>query len=110
MAKLKVLPALAIIDGFKGKVDYYINYQTSDPALRGEGIPCARMWPRSPGHRRAPAVEAQWAKFAYISGKWLTLSNEIQDAYREMASGTGLSGRDMFTRGYLSGLYRYPFP
>jgi len=110
MAKLKALPELAIIDGFKGKVDYYVYHPTCDPELRGKGIPCARRWPRSPGKRRAAAVEAQWPKFSYISGKWLTLSKEIQDAYRDMATGTGLSGRDFFTRGYLSGLYRYPFP
>lgn len=110
MAKLKVLPELAIIDGFKGKVDFYVNYQSSDPELRGRGVPCARKWPRSPGHRRAPAVEAQWAAFAYAAAHWSSLSDEIQAAYNEMASGTGLSGRDFFTRSYLTGLYRYDYP
>lgn len=110
MAKLKVLPHLAIIDGFKGVVDFYVNHQTCDPELKGPGIPCARKWPRSPGHLRAPAVEAQWPAFAYAAAEWNNLSQEIRDAYNEMASGTGLSGRDMFTRSYLTGLYRYEFP
>lgn len=110
MAKLTALPHMDIIDGFKGKVDFYINHQTCDPELKGEGIPCARKWPRSPGHERAPAVMATWEAFAYAAAKWNDLSQEIQDAYREMASGTGLSGRDMFTRSYLTGLYRYPYP
>lgn len=110
MAKLTVLPHQAIIDGFKGKVDFYVNYQTRDPSVRGPGIPCARRWPRSPGRRRAPDVEAQWPAFSYAAAKWITLSQEIQDAYNEMASGTGLSGRDMFTRSYLTGLYRYEYP
>lgn len=100
MAKLLVLPHQAIIDGFKGKVDFYMH----------RGIPCARAWPRSPGHARAPAVEAQWSSFGYAAQEWQNLSPEIQDAYREMASGTGLTGRDMFTRSYLTGLYRYEFP
>lgn len=100
MAKLTVLPELAIIDGFKGKVDFYLH----------DGIPCARRWPRSPGKRRAPAVEATWEAFAYAAAKWKDLPPEIQAGYNEMASGTGLSGRDMFTRSYLTGLYRYDFP
>ena len=107
MAKLKVLPHLDIIDGFKGKVDFYLNHQTCDPDLKGKGIPCARKWPRSPGHLRAPAVMARWSAFAYSSSEWNNLSPEIQSGYNEMASGTGLSGRDMFTRSYLTGLYRY---
>jgi len=110
MAKLKVLPSLAIISGFREKVDFYINHQTCDPELKGPGIPCARKWPRSPGHKRAPAVEAQWPAFSNASKLWSTLSPEIQAAYNEMASGTGLSGRDFFTRSYLTGLFRYEFP
>lgn len=110
MAKLKVLPSLAIISGFRGKIDFYINHQTCDPELKGAGIPCARKWPRSPGHERAPAVEAQWQPFSDSSKLWSTLSPEIQAAYNEMAEGTGLTGRDMFTRSYLTGLFRYDFP
>ena len=100
MAKLKALPSMAIISGFKGKLDYYLH----------DGQVCVRRWPRSPGHRRAPAVEAQWPAFTASAGLWNQLSQEIRDAYNEMASGTGLSGRDMFTRSYLTGLYRYDFP
>ena len=110
MAKLKVLPHEAIISGFKGVIDFYINYQTRDPAVRGPGVPCARRWPRSPGKRRAAAVEEQWPAFAYAASEWNNLSQEIQAAYNAMASGTGLSGRDMFTRSYLTGLYRYEYP
>jgi len=100
MAKLKVLPHQAIIDGFKGKIDFYVH----------RGIPCARKWPRSPGRLRSQAVMSTWPAFAYAAGMWNELSPEIQDAYRAMASGTGLSGRDMFTRSYLTGLYRYEYP
>jgi len=110
MAKLGALPSLAIISGFKGVIDYYVNYQTC-PAETGEvGVPCARMWPRSPGHKRAPAVEAGWVDFSIAAKAWSTLSAEIQDAYNTMASNTGSSGRDLFMKSYISGLFTYPPP
>lgn len=110
MATLKTLPHQDIISGLKGKIDFYVYHASKDPELRGKGTVCARKWPRSPGHKRAPAVEAQWPAFTYAASHWTNLSQEIQDAYNEMATGTGLSGRDMFTRSYLTGLYRYDFP
>lgn len=100
MAKLRVMPSLAIIDGLKGKVDFYLWM----------GIPVARSWPRSPGSDRAPSVQAQWSAFSYASKSWLTVSDEIRQAYLDMATNTGLTGRDMFMRGYISGLYSYPTP
>ncbi|MBA7534811.1 hypothetical protein ES705_27061 [subsurface metagenome] len=99
MAKLKVLPSQDIISGLKGKVDFYVH----------NGIPCARRWPRSPGHLRAPAVMAQWSKFSYVAGLWSTLSPTVRDAYIAQASGSGLTGRDLFTRGYLTNIYRYTY-
>jgi len=98
MAKIKALPAEHIIAGFKGKLDYYLH----------DGLACVRKWPRSPGHRRAPAVEAGWSAFAYAAAEWKNLSPEVQDSYNRMAEGTGLSGRDMFERAYLKGVYPYP--
>jgi len=34
----------------------------------------------------------------------------MQTGYRKWATNSGLSGRDMFTRAYLRGLYRYETP
>jgi len=107
MAKLIALPEQAIISGFKGVIDFYVNYQSCNREVAGEGIPCARKWPRSPGHKRAPAVMAQWSAFSESAKYWSQLSPEIQAPYNKMAESTGLTGRDMFTRGYISGLYRY---
>jgi len=98
MAKIRRFPSLAIISGFKKTLDFY-EYM---------GQPCVRLWPKSPGHKRAPAVQAQWQAFSYIASQWPDLSPEIRAAYNRMAEGTGLNGKDFFTRGYLSGLYRYP--
>ena len=92
MAKLTSFPAADIISGFKGVVDFYVH----------DGVPCLRRWPRSPGKKRSPAVEAQWSPFTYASRQWSYLTEDIQYAYNKMASGTGLSGRDMFIRLYLT--------
>ena len=100
MAKLAYLPSIAIIRGMKGTIDYYVWM----------GIPVARSWPRSTGKHRAPAVEAQWSSFAYATKEWNNLSDAVQTAYRELAQSSGLDGRDLQIRAYISGLYRYELP
>ncbi len=93
MAKLTALPEQAIISGFKGTIDFYL----------WRGIPCARKWPRSPGHRRAPAVEAQWAAWTIATRLWNELDQYVQAAYVATAASTNLSGRDLAEKAYLSG-------
>lgn len=100
MVKLAAKPSQAIISGFKGTVDFY-EYM---------GIPVARSWPRSPGRIRAPSVEAQWPAFTLAAREWANLSPEVQAAYYAMAESSGLDGRDLQVRAYLSGLYRYDTP
>ncbi|GAH65825.1 unnamed protein product, partial [marine sediment metagenome] len=96
MAKIRRLPSQGIIDGFKGTLDFYFNM----------GIPYVRLWPKSPGKNRSEPVKAQWPAWAYVAKEWSNLSPAVQDAYRTLATNSGLSGRDMFTRSYLAGLYR----
>ena len=98
MAKLTALPSMAIIDGFKKTVDFYVYM----------GIPVARAWPRSPGHIRSPAVMAAWAPFSEASRAWRETSPEWRTAFELMARRSGLSGRDLSVAAYMSGLYRYP--
>ena len=92
MVKLLKLPGLAVISGFKGIVDFYVH----------DGVACARAWPRTPGHRRAPAVEARWPAFTTASRLWNDLSLEIREAYKRMSAGTRWSARDIFIKGYLN--------
>lgn len=94
MAKIGKLPGMTVIKGFRGVLDYYV----------WKGIACVRRWPRSPGHRRAPAVEAQWSAFTEASKLWVTLSPEVQDAYNRMAVGTHMSGRDIQVKSYITNL------
>ncbi|MBA7570586.1 hypothetical protein ES708_12339 [subsurface metagenome] len=95
MAKIGKLPGAAVISGFKGTLDYYV----------WKGIACVRKWPRSPGHRRTPAVEARWPAFATASRLWNDLSPEIREAYKRMAAGLHLSGRDIFIKSYITPLW-----
>ena len=98
MAIITTFPAEDIISGFKGSIDYYIH----------AGLRCVRSWPRSPGHKRTPAVEAQWPAFKIASQLWNQLSPEIRTAFNTMAQASGLNGRDLSARAYLSGLFTYP--
>lgn len=93
MAKITKMPSMAIINGFKGVIDFYIH----------DGQPCVRKWPRSPGHFRAPLVEAQWSTLAFAGSYWNSLSTEVKEAYNTMAHARGITGRDLFTKGFISG-------
>lgn len=94
MVKLASLPEAAIIDGFKGTIDFYVH----------DGVPCARRWPRSPSAPRAPAVQAYMQIFKDGVALWPTLSPAVQQAYNDMAVGTKMTARDLFMTGYISGL------
>ena len=86
-----------VIDGFKGTIDYYYYM----------GVPCARAWPKSPGKIRSAPVMSQWPVFTTAATLWNELSLEVRQAYEEMTSGTNLTARDMFFRGYISGTLRF---
>lgn len=92
MAKLTALPELSIIAGLKGTIDFYVWM----------GIPVARAWPKSPGHNRAPAVQAQWPRFTAAARLWPQLSPTVKEAYRQMAAGTAMTAKDIFFKTYLT--------
>lgn len=92
MAKITKMPGLSIINGFKGTLDFYL----------WKGIACVRSWPRSPGHDRAPAVQAQWAQFAFAGSYFTSLSPEVQAVWNDMAKGFPLTGRDLFTKAFIN--------
>lgn len=97
MAKITKLPGQDIIDGFKGVLDFYVYM----------GIPCVRSWPKSPGHDRAPAVQAQWLAFSWAAKNWANLSLEVKGTYNQLAVGTNMTGKDIFTKGFINGSTLY---
>lgn len=100
MAIIKEMIGEKIISGFRHTLDFYYYM----------GVPCARSWPRSPGHQRSPKVMAGWAPFTYSVREWNNLSPEVRRAYEIMVGDSGLDARDMFMRAHMKGLYRNPIP
>lgn len=97
MAIITKMPGQKIIDGFKGTLDYYVYM----------GLNCVRAWPRSPGHARAPLVEAQWPIFTQATKTWAYLSAPVKEAYNSMARGTRLTGREHFMQSYINGTQNF---
>lgn len=84
MVRLTGVPPRGIVLGLKGAVDFY----------SWKGIPIARRWPRSPGKRRAPAVEEQWADFKAVTQGFKTIDSTVIPALASMVSGTQLVTKD----------------
>ena len=108
MAVITKLPGLDIISGFRGVLDYYIYYMSCDREVAGKGIICVRTWPKKAIYERSPAELATQLPFTAASRLWSSLSPEIQESYRKMTGRGGLNGRDIFSKSYISGIYRYP--
>jgi hypothetical protein len=94
MAKVTRLPSQAVIDSFKGVLDFYVYL----------GVPCVRSWPRRVGTDRSPAVKAQYPNFTSASRSWSQMSQHIHDAYNSLASDSGISGRDLSIASMISGI------
>ena len=97
MAIIKEMLAQKLIDGFKGKLDFY--YQN------GQAI--CRRWPRSQGRSQTPASVAQQPMFTYVQQLWPLVSPFVMEAYTDLAPDSGLHKRDWFMRGYYGKIYRY---
>lgn len=93
MAKLKKLPSTAIINGFKGTIDFYV----------WRGIPCARKWPSPPQGERSPGVQATWPAFSWAAHYWVYLPLSIKEAYNQLAVSTNMTGRDLFLKSFING-------
>lgn len=96
MAKIKKMPGLKIINGFKGILDYYFYM----------GIACVRKWPSKPTKIRSEAVRAQWANWRFASQTWNKLSQEVRAAYCFTAQESNLTGRDLYMKSFISSYFR----
>lgn len=94
IAVLTELPSQAIIDGFKGHIDFYL----------WKGIPCCRKWPVYRPRAPYPGEALNQGAFAYINRLWSQLPANIQALYRDMAVGTPLTGKDLLVMAYMKGL------
>ncbi|GAH51729.1 unnamed protein product [marine sediment metagenome] len=89
------MPSRVIIDGFKGKIDFYLYL----------GIPVARKWPVWKKRESTPEEKAGQDDFKLINQIAITLPVEIISAYREMATSTPFTWKDLLVRGYMRGLW-----
>lgn len=99
MARLNALPSVDTISGYRGTIDYYVWL----------GLPCARRWPRWKIKTRSAALQSQWPVFRDAVSLWNELSPEVRDAYKSMASGSTLSGRDMMVKMYINAKTILPY-
>lgn len=97
MAIIKEMPAKRIIDGFKGKIDFYYY----------KGVPVCRRWPRNQGRSQTPSSVAQQPMFTYVQKLWEQVSPFVKAAYADQAPNSALHQRDWFMRGYYGMIYRY---
>jgi len=91
MARLKALPAIDIIRGFKGTIDFYL----------WRGLPCARKWPRRAPGRRTEAEIASAALFGQVSTNYRLLAPMALAAFQDAAKDQPRTARDL----YISAVY-----
>lgn len=87
MARVDKLPERAIIDGFKGVIDFYDH----------RGIACVRKWPTYRPRKPHAAEAANQQLFALAVQTWPTLSASVKTAWADMAAASTFTGRDAFT-------------
>jgi len=86
MVRLAAFPALEVIKGFKGAIDYAC----------WKGIPYARSWPRPPWLPRSPAVQAEWPEFTAMTQSWSQLEPITRAATEAMVVGSQQRALDMW--------------
>lgn len=95
MAKLKALPSLEIIRGFKGTVDFFVQ--------RGQVY--ARRWPRTPRSRLTQATLAAAALLGQISKAWSLVAPLALQYYIADAESQPRTPRDICISGILGHLH-----
>lgn len=98
MAKVEAMPSRAVIDGLRGKIDFY----------RWNGIACVRKWPRFKPTSMTEASKAHQPAFRYISQSTPLLSSEVVESWRWLADQSNLTWRDWLTRAYLGATLAAP--
>lgn len=94
MARLDNMPSMAIVAGFKGKIDFY----------QWKGVTCVRKWPDWPPRKPSPAEAVSQARFSYVMGISKQLPPYIIQQYKDMAAGTPYRWQDLLVRSYLTGM------
>jgi len=95
MPVIKALPALEVILGLKGVLDFYY----------WRGIPCVRKWPVIPPSSRTPASLASAALFGEIIRGYALLGPTVKALFQEAAADQPRTARDIYVSAVLGRLH-----
>lgn len=94
MVKLAYIPSQAVIDGFRGVVDFACQL----------GIPYARKWPAPPCGDPPLSVTTKWEPFSYINKAAKDLPSVFIKALRRSSSDSNQSWKDLLIILYYRGI------
>lgn len=97
MAVLDALPAIEVIRGFKGTIDFYIR----------RGTPCARAWPRYRPARQTAPSKASAALFGQIIKGWALLGAYPKALFAQAARHQPRTARDLYVSAVLGNLHEH---
>lgn len=100
MPRLKNLPSLDVIHGYRGVLDFYL----------WRGLACVRKWPVNPKSHHSEATKAAAATFGDVSKAWSLIGGEILAAYQENAKDQPRSSRDVFFAAVYGHLHEVAMP
>jgi len=86
MARIKSLPSIETIRGFRGILDFYV----------WRGLPCVRRWPNKGHHNRSPVEVAAGYTFGAIIKAFALVGGEVKALYDQDAVGQPRTGRDIY--------------
>ncbi len=95
MPRLDNLPALEVIRGLKGVLDFYY----------WRGIPCVRKWPHKPNSHRTQAEIASAALFGAVIQGYSLLGAALKLLFEEDAADQPRTARDIYVSAVLGHLH-----
>jgi len=98
MPVIKAMPALEVIRGFRGVLDFYY----------WRGLACVRKWPRIPPSRRTPASMASAALFGAVVKAFALLGGTVETLFDMAAQDQPRTGRDLYISATFGHLHHAP--
>jgi hypothetical protein len=98
MATIASLPSRAVIDGLRGRLDFY----------QWCNLTIVRSWPCMHITKRAPAVVTAQQTFAYVHSQTRSLPANVVESWQWLANQSNLTWRDWMARAYLGGTLTTP--
>ena len=95
MPKIDHLPALEVIRGLRGILDFYY----------WKGVPCVRKWPVIPKSHRSPKAVASAAIFGAIIQGFALVGSTLKTLYEQDAAAQPRTARDIFISATLGHLH-----